>query len=78
MAIRRRDQLHSAHKVCLRIKYRLGIDLIGDYVGEIMELSRRRLAKAYHIFSEGLADMGIPTPVRKPDNTKSLAKLLVT
>ena len=30
-------------------------------LGDIMELSRRRLAKAYHIFSEGLADMGIPT-----------------
>lgn len=30
-------------------------------LGEILELSRRRLAKAYHIFSKGLADMGIPT-----------------
>lgn len=36
--------------------------LLGEpELGEIMELSRRRLAKAYHIFSEGLADMGIPT-----------------
>lgn len=30
-------------------------------LGDIMELSRKRLAKAYHIFSKGLADMGIPT-----------------
>jgi len=36
--------------------------LLGEpELGEIMELSRRRLAKAYHIFSEGLADMRIPT-----------------
>lgn len=29
-------------------------------LGEIMELSRKRLGKAYRIFSRGLAEMGIP------------------